>query len=98
MGIKTPMVNWPNCDIEIKLSYKIKLDSIMVEELLVLNVEWCFVFFSDFIKKTRLVGARPPPQHSVVGRRPPYTGREKFRTPASPVHSGTTTHVKWDRP
>ena len=92
------MVNWPNCDIEIKLSYKIKLDSIVVEELLVLNVEWCFVFFLILLKQTRLVGARPPPQHSVVGRRSPYTGRENFRTPAPLVHSGTATHVKRDRP
>jgi len=55
------MVNWPNCDIEIKLSYKIKLDSIVVEELLVLNVEWCFVFFSDFIKKNLTCGGKNAP-------------------------------------
>ena len=58
------MVNWPSCDIEIKLSYKIKLDSIVVEELLVLNVEGCFVFFLILLKKLDLWGQDRP--HSIV--------------------------------
>jgi len=64
IGTKTPMVNWPSCDIEIKLSYKIKLDSIVVEELLVLNVEGCFVFFLILLKKLDLWGQDRP--HSIV--------------------------------
>jgi len=59
------MVNWPSCDIEIKLSYKIKLDSIVVEELLILNVEWCIVFFLILYKKTRIVGGQDHP-HGIV--------------------------------
>lgn len=40
-------------------------------------------------KKTRPVGARPPPRHCVVGRRPPLTQVEK---PPNPYPTRTQRH------